>query len=950
MADATVKPGATFEQEPPEPVNPEQVRNLMHSAFQNQVRDVVVHGIGDLAESLQTESGLGKVFEEYGEISQILIRHRASGVASPEAKGAREDVGSDPEGNKTKAPATPATSPSGTAQAAAVKAFRAYDKDSSGDIDRKEMRDLMSGIGLHLGRTELDEAIDSMDPNGDNKISFSEFEQWYGSGMQMTDTSYAVVSYKDPASTRVCLEAHAAGQLPPELDVQLFDHARAARSEGKMNKIVAELKEVEFEEFHLREGFQPSSIFSTLEKDADLKLLQTDLVPHRLQDFLAYAVSPKDPWRMRWDVGVLAVVVWSCLFVPYNAAYRPDGVPGWKDLLIDLIFWTDIVLNFFTGYDKGYEVIMDKGKIVRHYLKGWFLLDLIATVDWEVVGAKLVMDEDAEMPMFVRMLALIKVTRLLRASRLIDNITADWTTNSGLIEALKFSVYVTVVAHLLACFFSLVPMFVESSSECAEDKDLTAQVEACIKSVTSSTPLGDPEVCGDRSPSDGVGWYYPGQCRQNSWLQQAGLEAICIPKLCAEKEEGKPYDMNYDLRNYEDLGEGCYDFTEGFLGVGYTQTRRKDAAGEDVVPWEMTKEEEADFLWRTYVTVHTPLTKSDANYQKAPLCQAPYRRYVDAVYWSLTTMTTIGYGDRGPSSEPEIIYTCFAEVFGLAFFALLLTQIDHVAVIINMESQAIRDDKDGVLQFLKTRRLKSNLVESVVRFMNFRSNALSGNAYDERDPRFKYLSPRLKARIREAVYLPRLKKVCFFGWDEQEDSEEDMVRGMFDQIDTDGSGFLDRQEILALFKTLNIELEGEQFQSCYDELDKQNNGHVSFPEFSWWWFLTKYGVPRISSGVRCPMDFLTSLCQYVRPHAYGIGERIVQPQQYGDHFAVLQQGLLRILRPGAPPGQPGSSPDDKERIKNRDILITPIDREPIFGFSACLTKPQFDYVKLRTDL
>ena len=62
-----------------------------------------------------------------------------------------------------------------------------------------------------------------------------------------------------------------------------------------------------------------------------------------------------------------------------------------------------------------------------------------------------------------------------------------------------------------------------------------------------------------------------------------------------------------------------------------------------------------------------------------------FRLWLDAIYWSLTTMTTIGYGDRGPVSASEIAFVIFAEVFGLAFFALLLTQINNVVNVMALE-------------------------------------------------------------------------------------------------------------------------------------------------------------------------------------------------------------------------------------------------------------------------
>ena len=50
------------------------------------------------------------------------------------------------------------------------------------------------------------------------------------------------------------------------------------------------------------------------------------------------------------------------------------------DWVIDGIFYMDIVMNFWTGYDTGYMIVKKKGKIARNYITTRFPVDLIATV------------------------------------------------------------------------------------------------------------------------------------------------------------------------------------------------------------------------------------------------------------------------------------------------------------------------------------------------------------------------------------------------------------------------------------------------------------------------------------------------------------------------------------------------------------------------------------------
>lgn len=50
------------------------------------------------------------------------------------------------------------------------------------------------------------------------------------------------------------------------------------------------------------------------------------------------------------------------------------------------VFISDIALNFRTSFiDKSGHVVYDGRLIVKHYVKGWFLLDLLAAIPFDLM-------------------------------------------------------------------------------------------------------------------------------------------------------------------------------------------------------------------------------------------------------------------------------------------------------------------------------------------------------------------------------------------------------------------------------------------------------------------------------------------------------------------------------------------------------------------------------------
>jgi len=56
------------------------------------------------------------------------------------------------------------------------------------------------------------------------------------------------------------------------------------------------------------------------------------------------------------------------------------------DLIVDIMFVVDILINFRTTYvNKNDEVVSHPGKIAVHYFKGWFLIDMIAAIPFDLL-------------------------------------------------------------------------------------------------------------------------------------------------------------------------------------------------------------------------------------------------------------------------------------------------------------------------------------------------------------------------------------------------------------------------------------------------------------------------------------------------------------------------------------------------------------------------------------
>ncbi len=156
----------------------------------------------------------------------------------------------------------------------------------------------------------------------------------------------------------------------------------------------------------------------------------------------------------------------------------------------------------------------------------------------------------------------------------------------------------------------------------------------------------------------------------------------------------------------------------------------------------------------------------------------PFRdQYIRALYWCITTIATIGYGDYVPNhdSNPQIIYTIVVQIMGVGMFGYIIGNVATLIVSIDTARADFRTKLEEVRNYMRIKRIPAPIQDRVKNYYNYLWETQKGIT----DVDFMLTLPKT-LRLEISLYLNRgiLEKVSLF-----KNADEVFIREVIEELE-----------------------------------------------------------------------------------------------------------------------------------------------------------------------
>ncbi|MGF1492695.1 MAG: ion transporter [Microcoleaceae cyanobacterium] len=97
----------------------------------------------------------------------------------------------------------------------------------------------------------------------------------------------------------------------------------------------------------------------------------------------------------------------------------------------------------------------------------------------------------------------------------------------------------------------------------------------------------------------------------------------------------------------------------------------------------------------------------------------PRTKYLHSLYWSITTLTTVGYGDITPENDVEIIFSLMVMFLGVAIYAFIIGNVASIMSSLNASQNHFREKLDQIQSYMRERRIPRYLQKEVRNYYQY---------------------------------------------------------------------------------------------------------------------------------------------------------------------------------------------------------------------------------------
>ncbi|XP_065850004.1 potassium channel AKT1 [Euphorbia lathyris] len=140
--------------------------------------------------------------------------------------------------------------------------------------------------------------------------------------------------------------------------------------------------------------------------------------------------------------------------------------------------------------------------------------------------------------------------------------------------------------------------------------------------------------------------------------------------------------------------------------------------------------------------------------------QSIWIRYVTSIYWSITTLTTVGYGDLHPVNTSEMIFDVFYMLFNLGLTAYLIGNMTNLVVHGTSRTRRFRDTIQAASSFAQRNQLPLRLQDQMLAHLclKFRTDSEGLQQQETLDS----LPKAIRSSISHYLFYSLLDKVYLF--------------------------------------------------------------------------------------------------------------------------------------------------------------------------------------------